>query len=81
MTLESDMWLELAQHSPVLVRDDRTGGNAKTWLSDGLTRRLMLDEAEVQLWHTRLGLRQGYPPLSALPVVSWTLLQRVPEVT
>lgn len=73
--------LELAQHSPVLVRDSRTGGLAQTWVTDFLHRRVVIDEAEVQIIHERLGLKQGYPPLSNLPVISWTVLQRVPEVT
>jgi hypothetical protein len=76
----AEEWMELAQHSPILCRDGRTTG-AQTWVTDFLTRRVVIDEAEVQIIHERLGLKQGYPPLSALPVISWTILQRVPEVT
>lgn len=75
----AEEWMELAQHSPVLVRDNRTSG-AQTWVTDFIHRRVVIDEAEVQIIHERLGLKQGYPPLSALPVISWTVLQRVLEV-
>jgi hypothetical protein len=71
--------IELAQHSPILCRDSRTTG-FQYWVTDFLTRRVVIDEAEVQIIHERLGLRQSYPPLSNLPTVSWTVLQRVPEV-
>lgn len=71
--------MELAQASPILCRDGRTTGFAY-WITDFIHRREVIDEAEVAIIHQRLGLKQSYPPLSNLPTVSWTILQRVPEV-
>lgn len=71
--------MELAQNGTVMCRDGRTTG-FKYWITNGLHRREMIDEAEVQALHTILGLKQ-YPPLSNLPTVSWTILQRIPEAT
>jgi len=72
--------LELAQHSPVLVRDGRTGGQAQNWITDGLHRRQVIDDAEIQTLQSLFGLSSSYPT-NPLTVVSYTILQRIPLAT
>jgi hypothetical protein len=75
----AEEWEELRQHTPVLVRDDRTTG-AQVWVWDGMHRRPIIDAAEIQLIQEQFNLSSNYPT-TPLPVVSYTILQRSPLAT
>lgn len=79
MAVSEGELLELAQNGTVICRDGRTTG-AKNWITNGLTKREMIDSAEVQTLQDLFGLPGDYPS-TALPVVSWTILDRIPTVT
>ncbi len=70
---------ELAQHTPVLIRDGRTTG-AQTWVTDGLHRRAVIDDAEIQVIQDLFNLSSNYPT-TPLTVVSYTIVQRIPLAT
>ena len=72
--------LELAQNGTILVRDTRTGGAARNWVTNGLHRREMIDDAEVQTLQDLLGLPGDYPS-TPLPTISYPILQRIPLAT
>lgn len=75
MAISEGEYMELAQASPAIVKDGRTGGLAKMWVWDGLSRRWVRDDAEAVEIQNRFGLPTTYPT-NPLPVVSWPILQR-----
>jgi hypothetical protein len=74
MAISEGEYIELAQYSPKLVRDGRTTG-AQDWITDGIHKRPVIDAAEKQEMQTLFGMATG-----TLPVISWTILQRIPTV-
>lgn len=66
---------ELAQATPALIKDGRTGTAAKMWVWDGLHYRWVRDDAEAVTIQDRFNLPTTYPT-NPLPVVSYTILQR-----
>lgn len=71
----SNQWIEAAQNGTTVVTDDRVTG-AKTWITNGLQKREVIDPAERQTMQEILGL-----PVGAPQVRSWVILQRIPTVT
>lgn len=75
MAISEGEYLELAQYSPKMVRDGRTTG-AQDWITNGITKRPVIDAAEQQTLRDLFGMAPA-----PLPVISWTILQRIPTVT
>lgn len=69
---------ELDQHDPKLFKDDRTGGLAKVWITDGLTRRWVRDTAEVSYMQSLFHMSSS--GTANLMVIPYTVVQRIPLV-
>jgi hypothetical protein len=74
MAISEGEYILMNMQIPKMVRDGRTTG-AQDWITDGLTKRPVIDDAEEQTLRSLFGMAPA-----PLPVISWTILQRIPTV-